>query len=58
MATEKQVQDSIANVASGNAGQTDHERVAARARVAGRSGNQATTAQSQGAQDKSKSWGW
>jgi hypothetical protein len=58
MATEKQVQDSIANVRSGNASKTDHERVEARSHVAGRSGNQAKSAQSKGAEDKSKSWGW
>ncbi len=57
MATEKQVQDSIAAVASGNGNQTDHERVAARARVAGSAGNQAKKAQQDGAKDTSKSWG-
>lgn len=57
MATEKQVQDSIAAVASGNASKTDHERVQKRSTVAGSSGNQAKKAQEDGAKDKSKSWG-
>ena len=57
MATEKEVQDAIANVASGNGSQRDHDLVKERSQVAGASGSQARKAQKDGAKDKSKSWG-
>lgn len=58
MATEKQVQDAIARVKSGNAKGNDRDLVDARAKTAGIAGSGARAAQKEDGKDKSKSWGW
>ncbi|MFZ1361157.1 MAG: hypothetical protein WAS27_03990 [Candidatus Saccharimonadales bacterium] len=58
MATEKEVQDSIAAVRSGRASKQDHDRVEARSHVAGALGNQAKAAQRAGAKQTRASRSW